>query len=595
MPTHSENKGAVKLERCELDDNQHIACENVLSVEFIERNIEAAIFNLVNLRYQRNSLLPVSKMAPETLTLVFHFLSREWRPGYKDHRLGWIVASHVCRHWRQIALSAPTLWVVSIFGLGSHWLEEGITRARAASLDIDPPEGVIPTSNDWVTIINNLHRCSSVRLADLPVDCSDHVRRLLATPAPVLRNLFLATAKDRTMDLHNPPVDLMMFDGSAPNLRRITLHHTHFPWALFPCNSLSSLVINWSECQTSDVYSVSEWDNLMAILSASRSLRVLDLSHCLPTPSYHQSPQYRTVHLPDLADLRLNGPGMSFVVRIINALVIPPSTKLSLNCSYDQPGNTVPCIVIPVVAAHFGSPGSSILRSLCIFEYPDDPVSMGIAARSDVASMSSFFEDGNFFDIDNDVVVHDSSISFSGSVNSESGSDDIPFDYQDVLRCVFSMFPLAQLGYLYLDVPPTTTLKPVDWSTYLRHCSNVCEVDIVGSNAGSFFTALVSQINPSSLDNRYAKSTALNGHIPPLLPQLATLFIRKVDFTVGGRSSGSPYNNLLTVLEQRIRLGTPLANVGVWVCKFGSKREKRISKIREVFPHFEEDGEEPCE
>jgi hypothetical protein len=38
--------------------------------------------------------------------------------------LGWITVTHLSRHWRQVALSNPKLWVNIVFDLGTEWAKE---------------------------------------------------------------------------------------------------------------------------------------------------------------------------------------------------------------------------------------------------------------------------------------------------------------------------------------------------------------------------------------------------------------------------------------------------------------------------------------
>jgi len=60
-------------------------------------------------RYRRNTLIPISQLPPETLVLIFSFLS----PFACDEKVGYLQllrVTHVCRQWRETALDWPHLW-----------------------------------------------------------------------------------------------------------------------------------------------------------------------------------------------------------------------------------------------------------------------------------------------------------------------------------------------------------------------------------------------------------------------------------------------------------------------------------------------------
>ena len=75
---------------------------------------------LSKLLYAANSITPSNKLPPELLRAIFSFLcpgshgdwERSLAMPYKDL----LAVSHVCRHWRDIAVSATELWAHIILG-----------------------------------------------------------------------------------------------------------------------------------------------------------------------------------------------------------------------------------------------------------------------------------------------------------------------------------------------------------------------------------------------------------------------------------------------------------------------------------------------
>ncbi|TFY83663.1 hypothetical protein EWM64_g340 [Hericium alpestre] len=82
-------------------------------------------------------LLPViSRLPEELLCAVFKSLASEDVPSGASKNLGWIKATHVCRHWRCVALSNPTLWTNLDFNLGRWWANVILARSQAVPLDV---------------------------------------------------------------------------------------------------------------------------------------------------------------------------------------------------------------------------------------------------------------------------------------------------------------------------------------------------------------------------------------------------------------------------------------------------------------------------
>jgi hypothetical protein len=82
------------------------------AISTVDKGIAAARQVLRSLLTRRNTLMPISLLPPEILARVFHLLVLKEPPfsGRRKRNLGWIRATHVCRHWRQVALDDSSLW-----------------------------------------------------------------------------------------------------------------------------------------------------------------------------------------------------------------------------------------------------------------------------------------------------------------------------------------------------------------------------------------------------------------------------------------------------------------------------------------------------
>ncbi|KAI0039349.1 hypothetical protein FA95DRAFT_1684332 [Auriscalpium vulgare] len=84
--------------------------------------------------------IPVSRLPPEILCLVFFILSKIDHPNLnrpqtdrRKYKLGWVTVTHVCQRWRTVALSDPALWASNIAlpsVLGDCWAATFVTRAQ---------------------------------------------------------------------------------------------------------------------------------------------------------------------------------------------------------------------------------------------------------------------------------------------------------------------------------------------------------------------------------------------------------------------------------------------------------------------------------
>ncbi|KAI0284069.1 hypothetical protein BC826DRAFT_881182, partial [Russula brevipes] len=105
----------------------------------VDRGIDAAVLLTYALLTHRNTLAPVSVLPPEVLARIFHLVAladaESSRP--KMGNLRWIGVTHVCRHWRQVALDDSSLWArISGSMAKATWVCEMLARARNAPLSI---------------------------------------------------------------------------------------------------------------------------------------------------------------------------------------------------------------------------------------------------------------------------------------------------------------------------------------------------------------------------------------------------------------------------------------------------------------------------
>ena len=88
----------------------HDPSARVSAISTVDKGIDTAMKLVRSLLTRRNALVPISLLPPEILARVFHLIVLEEPPISGGRSLGWIRVTHVCRHWRQVALDDSSLW-----------------------------------------------------------------------------------------------------------------------------------------------------------------------------------------------------------------------------------------------------------------------------------------------------------------------------------------------------------------------------------------------------------------------------------------------------------------------------------------------------
>lgn len=252
----------------------------------IDEEIDASKCLTRSLFSSRNALAPISSLPPELLARIFRFYALVEPPWSGVQKLGWIRVTHVCQHWRQVALDDSSLWA-RIVGVSpsTEWISEALVRARDAPLLFDIVGTLSPEV--FYKFAPHMSHTRNLRLPRLSKHDSQVVREICASEAPVLEYFELGISGASSITWRQLAAGMTLFKGHAPKLRSFTTSRIAIPWSLVPRGQLTQLrFIFPKRISTHGISSLNDSNQLFDLLINSPDLEILSLEFCLPSTSF---------------------------------------------------------------------------------------------------------------------------------------------------------------------------------------------------------------------------------------------------------------------------------------------------------------------
>ncbi|KAF9238628.1 hypothetical protein BU15DRAFT_75079 [Melanogaster broomeanus] len=350
----------------------YIASESVIAEAHARIDDEIALLKLpiCALLTRKNALLPVSRLPCEILATIFLYQAYSF---YEDARYSgmwgsappWVNVSYVCLHWRNVALSCPSLWSFLLVS-SLRWTEELLSRSKTVPLRIridvefryQKAMILFEKATTDVTRIQDL----SLKLPTLPYNLVEGVLSKLSTPAPLLHTLRL-----RMPSLGEDGVyPDTLFNRETPALRTLELYHCHMPWSSPVFTTLSTLAlrdIDWSSQPT--------MTELLTMLRRMPGLVHLYLEHALHSAEDALTSQHtllsESLDLPHLSRLALIAP-FSAVVVFLSNVTVPLKTEIRLFCRRDVDFTASYTPLYPLLERRFNTTSDigTVIRTLNI-------------------------------------------------------------------------------------------------------------------------------------------------------------------------------------------------------------------------------------
>ncbi|KAI0264873.1 hypothetical protein BC834DRAFT_1033349 [Gloeopeniophorella convolvens] len=540
----------------------------------LRRTLRAAILEEVNstesrlrsLYAQLNALVPVSLLPTELLSRIFHLLRDE--PDYRDDM--WlpspITVAHVCRHWREVALSDSSLWSAirdHVPKCSQKWLTEMLIRSKKASLEISLYS---PRSRFLRSLISHSSRISKLSL--LGLGDGGAMQGLLEMEAPLLEDLHmrtLTTATQPIMVSHDPPVStsgFRLFHRQSSKLRKIYLYNIHIPWVYFPKCTLTHLTINTESPSTTEVLRMGTLGDLVDVIASSPCLEQLALDHCIAPISSQPTLAETVIELPRLRRLDLSGPSSS-VLHIFQSLHVPALRDLVLLFVATSQAETASWPTIaPSILARFHRTGSVIAKALRLEVDGDRQVmKVGVEGRSSLATPAT-----PSLSIDETFV----------SLEFENQTRDNQDYYEVIWEEACMALHMVELETLYITSIPTIH-EPELWTQLFKQCDNVTRVYAEYPGTKSLLRSMKPRGPTPS-----GSSQDLDEPTPALLfPKLTYLSLEDLDFDrMMSYDTGERFYELISeLLKHRKHRGVPVRELCISRCNVSSTEASSLASL----------------
>ncbi|KAI0630510.1 hypothetical protein C8Q77DRAFT_1133456 [Trametes polyzona] len=310
------------------------------SRQALEEKVRSHEWAIIELKSTINRMSPTACLPPEILSEIFVLIATdhyEWRKENhygSAHAYKWIALTHVCRHWRDVALNTPRLWSRVVL-TRPEVFREILPRSKKASLWVSAS---LPHADERRLYALEALMKESSRLRELNLTAPARFVQVISSqwkhPADNLESIILhAEAGQFEPDYLIPSTRLSseFFSGQTPKLRHLEIHRIPADWTspLF-CPSLRTLRIHLR-------YDLNpqpgEFPKLLQALEAMPMLETLQLNEAIPRlpDDITQLPDLgRRVSLPHLRKIDMFSDAIE-CANLLRHLSLPQGVRVIAN------------------------------------------------------------------------------------------------------------------------------------------------------------------------------------------------------------------------------------------------------------------------
>ncbi|KAJ2928744.1 hypothetical protein H1R20_g8216, partial [Candolleomyces eurysporus] len=258
------------------------------------------------LKTHRNMAADTSPFPPEILSNIFIILRRSTGFGYGYSYISasfWIRVTHVCRHWRAVALDCPALWSDLLF-VGPKITEMMLQRSKSAPLTVTFSESPVRYHDVLCKIASQTGRLRDFELHNSPAAASEILKILSSfkSTAPTLEKLVLNGGIVRQGSGPHTLPETFLQDG-VPSLRHLEVTQFAIRWDPLPLSSTLTYLRLQNVAPENRPSRKAFLESMMKLLR----LETLELSACLPRSGDVSHPSGSLpITLPSLRTLELH-------------------------------------------------------------------------------------------------------------------------------------------------------------------------------------------------------------------------------------------------------------------------------------------------
>jgi hypothetical protein len=277
--------------------------------------------------------MQVNRLPAELLAHIFHESSSVSSSSKLSETMREMVAfSHVCSHWRRIALSRPDLWR-AVSSDHPQLASKFIKRSGSFPLNISINTASVTTTQEAISItLAELARTRSLVIESISTALLPTFTLSLCTPAPRLEEFTIRcpTLRSETRESLSYRLPKYLFAKHAPHLRRIALVGWGLDWTnpLAVTKSLTKLELYDIHCAISPSPL-----SILALLKQTVYLRELSVRQAILEHHPLASLQLNdTITISSLEKIDLDHEA-SWVATVFSGLSCPRVEYISFNCN----------------------------------------------------------------------------------------------------------------------------------------------------------------------------------------------------------------------------------------------------------------------
>ncbi|KAI0782810.1 hypothetical protein C8Q75DRAFT_786213 [Abortiporus biennis] len=333
----------------------------------LEDGIEQHRQTIISMQYRLNELTLVARLPPELLSEIFQCYVTttlvDWRP-YQPYR--WIRLTHVCHHWRNVALRSPRLWADIAMTSNLEWMKELISRSCQVPLNLTMARSELG-SGVFRRVVQELPRARQLMIRLEPYTYHSLNDVELPQNFPLLRSVVVQNPAYSYGDMKFP---LVISKGSFPVIEQLDITGYILDWSLpIFAPTLTRLVLS------PDVLNLPSANEALDAISKMPLLQHLELASVVkPMVDTGIPSSTHNITLPNLSYLCLSGQALACVF-ILKQLEFPAETTLLLELKEMRTEADVTLVTGPVVRQLLESMGGGgtnrTVRSFAIQERGD--------------------------------------------------------------------------------------------------------------------------------------------------------------------------------------------------------------------------------